>query len=667
MAWFSPTSSHRSSSPKRYLPKHARTSWRVPRRPRLLSWSLCIILLIAIVFWPQKRSTRPSPTRQKRPDASVLHQARAFADVPVPPKKRKQQRTPAQPAEHVYRTDGLLDVNPKGKHPILELIDRSETQWKRKLERQSKTLKQAVDEYRRRYKRSPPKGFEIWWDFVDFHKVKLVDEYDSIHERLQPFWGVDPSVLRASQAAWESYSNTFTIGKVSAASAVELLNYTFEDTSVLARERIQNQLDILEDVQDWLPEFRATFTTDDGPTQMVSWELRSKAEEAAARGEYIDVQRVAASVTAKGWAAACPPNTPIHSYEPPPLPTAAVPDLTLPVFPQKSLKSPRSKSLIYNHRLSMSPCLHPSHIHLNGFLSQFHYPHQFGPSPHSFLAPTFSICVSPLHQDILTAAPEQYTDDVGEDPAWGDKADARLLWRGSSTGILHQTGNEWNSSQRIRLVEMSTRRGGEMQVLLPRGPGGSAGDGSGWDGAVGFGDPVRASTLNAAFMDVSFVGKPIQCIEPVCTELKRMFQWHPYQSWQDAWMYKYIMDIDGNGWSARFKRLMTSNSLVFKSTIFPEWYTERIMPWVHYIPVDLSDIYDILAFFRGDLAGAGAHDDLAERIATAGKAWSREFYRKEDMSAYHFRLFLEYARVMSLDREAMTYRDGDEDNVEAEL
>ena len=29
--------------------------------------------------------------------------------------------------------------------------------------------------------------------------------------------------------------------------------------------------------------------------------------------------------------------------------------------------------------------------------------------------------------------------------------------------------------------------------------------------------------------------------------------------------------IDGNGWSARFKRLMTSNSLIFKSTIFPEW------------------------------------------------------------------------------------------------
>lgn len=52
--------------------------------------------------------------------------------------------------------------------------------------------------------------------------------------------------------------------------------------------------------------------------------------------------------------------------------------------------------------------------------------------------------------------------------------------------------------------------------------------------------------------------------------------------------YKYVLDVDGNGWSGRFhrcvlrrfeeredadgeRRLMASNSLVLKSTIFPEW------------------------------------------------------------------------------------------------
>ena len=47
--------------------------------------------------------------------------------------------------------------------------------------------------------------------------------------------------------------------------------------------------------------------------------------------------------------------------------------------------------------------------------------------------------------------------------------------------------------------------------------------------------------------------------------------------------YKYLMDVDGNGWSGRFHRLMSTKSLVFKSTIFPEWYADRIEPWYQYV------------------------------------------------------------------------------------
>jgi hypothetical protein len=122
------------------------------------------------------------------------------------------------------------------------------------------------------------------WDYVDYHDVKLVDEYDSIHTRLQPFWGVSPSVLREAQATWESQSDTFTIGKLPGSSSVELLNHTLHD-SYTGHQRVRDQLNLLEDVQEWLPEFRATFTVHDGPTQFVSWELRKAAEEAAERGE----------------------------------------------------------------------------------------------------------------------------------------------------------------------------------------------------------------------------------------------------------------------------------------------------------------------------------------------------------------------------------------------
>lgn len=53
--------------------------------------------------------------------------------------------------------------------------------------------------------------------------------------------------------------------------------------------------------------------------------------------------------------------------------------------------------------------------------------------------------------------------------------------------------------------------------------------------------------------------------------------------------------------------------------------------------VDFSDLYDTLLFFRGGLYGEGGHDDLARKIATAGREWSKSFWRKEDMTAYMFR------------------------------
>jgi len=71
------------------------------------------------------------------------------------------------------------------------------------------------------------------------------------------------------------------------------------------------------------------------------------------------------------------------------------------------------------------------------------------------------------------------------------------------------------------------------------------------------------------------------------------------------------------------------------------------------IQYDLSDLYDILTFFRGDPSrgGLGSHDELAKAIGERGGRWSREFWRWEDMVAYVWRMMLEYARVVGEGRE----------------
>lgn len=167
----------------------------------------------------------------------------------------------------------------------------------------------------------------------------------------------------------------------------------------------------------------------------------------------------------------------------------------------------------------------------------------------------------------------------------------------------------------------------------------------------------KKSIVNPAMMDVAFAGKPGQCEDEVCKEVEERWEWRRRMGFKEAVKYKYVLDVDGNGWSSRFKRLMTSNSVVFKSTVYPEWFTHRIAPWVHYVPiqVDYSDLYDALLFFRGDPSGHGAHEDLAKKIARRGREWSLSFWRKEDMVAYLYRLFLEYARVMDSDRDSLNF------------
>ena len=63
---------------------------------------------------------------------------------------------------HLFGDDGLLVVNPNGSHPIYELIKQANIQWGNKVRRASTTLEAAVREYKERYRRAPPWGFDLW-------------------------------------------------------------------------------------------------------------------------------------------------------------------------------------------------------------------------------------------------------------------------------------------------------------------------------------------------------------------------------------------------------------------------------------------------------------------------------------------------------------------------
>jgi hypothetical protein len=54
---------------------------------------------------------------------------------------------------------------------------------------------------------------------------------------------------------------------------------------------------------------------------------------------------------------------------------------------------------------------------------------------------------------------------------------------------------------------------------------------------------------------------------------------------------------------------------------------------------------------------------MASKIARDGRDWSKKYWRREDMTAYMYRLFLEYARVLGDEngvRASYEYREQDE-------
>ena len=81
-------------------------------------------------------------------------------------------------------------------HPIPKLMAAAEEQFRERLSRQSKTLAQAVKEYKKRFKRDPPRGFDDWWKFVQDNGVLMIDEYNAISEDLEPFWDLSPEEFR---------------------------------------------------------------------------------------------------------------------------------------------------------------------------------------------------------------------------------------------------------------------------------------------------------------------------------------------------------------------------------------------------------------------------------------------------------------------------------------
>jgi hypothetical protein len=243
----------------------------------------------------------------------------------------------------------------------------------------------------------------------------------------------------------------------------------------------------------------------------------------------------------------------------------------------------------------MNYCNDPSLIKLHGTWS-FDHAHETKLVPmwvhckweqdHSFLLPAL-----PGFEDIIRN-PSKVTP-------WSERTDGRLFWRARSTGVDFHTGWNWRAAHRIRLHFFANDGNGTVELLqeakreprfdeLSRGP-------------LRIGRPLKnevqyqvdtlklksypRADLIKKYLDVGLVGPLVQCDEPspFCETVSEEIGFMdvvPVSRGQDA---KFVIDVDGNGWSQRYARLLSSGSVVFKSTVFPEWNTNWLIPYYHYV------------------------------------------------------------------------------------
>lgn len=189
------------------------------------------------------------------------------------------------------------------------------------------------------------------------------------------------------------------------------------------------------------------------------------------------------------------------------------------------------------------------------------------------LQPLFSFAKTSLHSDILLAPLEQFWDKEKHDPAWELKPHNKAIWRGSTTGVWFDRGTWWRSSQRVRLFFTSRDRIGKQKIRFERESGVLKSMAGGGGATTIIEREVPTKIAVDRYLDFGFAGKLSQCTDSdgSCEAVKEVFDFSPPIGWNEANEFKYMLDLDGNAWSGRFHRLLASNSVVLKSTIFPEW------------------------------------------------------------------------------------------------
>lgn len=537
-------------------------------------------------------------------------------------------------------------------HPIARLISQAEAAFKAVQDRQSSTLKDAVAEYRRRYRAPPPPNFDKWYTFAKKRGVQMIDEYDTIYHSLLPFWALEPAVLRERTREVIGFDNAMIAVMIRGGKVTKIEGGG--DGAEWHRNATEG---MLENFVKYLPDMDLAFNVHDEPRVVLQHDDLTRHVEIATNVSIpVTFKKGRLSNRWSSRPADLGDGTRIKEYK-----TTRFNRLThQPTWTNSRLscslesaarsleeQAPDNVAAYTNSPLGFLEnttafsdiCNSPSLQRTFGF---FDRPNAFSVTHDLF--PIFSQSKISSFQDILYPSPWYWSGRVVYDPkqdvSWGRKNDS-LYWRGTTTGGFSRDGG-WRRQHRQQFVQKVNALDKALRLEYNGNP-----DSEGaW-----VQKEISRQDMKEKF-DVHFTGIG-QCDPGDCAAQQEYFELSPPVEMDATYQYKHLLDIDGNAFSGRYYAFLLSQSLVYKLSIFREWHDEWLKAWVHNVPLSWKgdEYVETVRYFDQEQAGKVQ----AKKLADQGREWAGKVLRNEDLEVWYFRLLLEYGRLVDDDRYNIGY------------
>jgi hypothetical protein len=560
-------------------------------------------------------------------------------------------------------------------HPITSLMEQASVeheQWAAQAHR-SQSLAQAVVNYQQRYKRDPPPYFDKWYQFAVARNSIVIDDYDSIEDDLALFSSYTPDDLRLRTATVLATHQQVGGVRVRDGSADALGSVPEE-----SRWIIDGATSMIKQFAEFLPDMDLAFNLGDVSRVAVPFERLQNAlgnpqrypvpqpsrarldfsldradrwphiDDIRSDPKFFEDARLQPSFQTYG-SVACSPDSRArkerHWNTKTFCPTCSTPHAM--------------GAFVSNWTVATDPCHQPDIANLHGvYLSPANLTGTHG------IVPIFSASRAAGFVDIRYPSPWNYLgkskydfDEKYPDPPFQQKEDV-LFWRGATEEGLSTTGS-WKGMLRQRLVHyLNFNTTSRLPIFLPRGDHSDR-----LEYIMKRRSDVKRlleTRIDAQFTELNL------CAGQDCIDQSHEFKPTDAVDLRHHWRYRYLLDIDTAGSSHSFLPLLQSNSVVLKSGIFREWYSDRLVAWKHFVPVDLRlhDLFSILAYFGGygveerNKRMMEGRVKEAEAIARQGRVWTEKVLRREDMEIYMFRLLLEWGRLTDDRRTEIGFRLG---------